>query len=254
MANAPVNPSLTPSPASFRENSDCAVSAGGLPARPTVAGALPPTMRTTSSHSTLLAAALAAVLLAAAALAGAATAAPRKAVGVTFVGDSVPASITYTPQARAILARGLDLRLDLRVCRRLVTESCSYQGAAPPTALQSVEAVGSRLGDVLIVDVGYNESAVGYPQGIDRIMRVAKAQGAVGVVWVTLRETRDIYRQTNDAIRAAQKRWPQLQVADWNAYSRGKPWFSSDGLHMGPSGAEALARFLRPFVFRAAKG
>ena len=70
---------------------------------------------------------------------------------------------------------------------------------------------------------------------------------------MTLRETRDIYRQTNAAIRAAQKRWPQLQVADWNAYSRGKPWFSSDGLHMGSTGAEALAQFLRPFVFRAAR-
>ena len=87
---------------------------------------------------------------------------------------------------------------------------------------------------MLIVDVGYNESAAGYREGIDRIMRAAQAQGATGVVWVTLRETRDIYRQTNATIRAAQKRWPQLQVADWNAYSRGKPWFSSDGLHMGP--------------------
>jgi hypothetical protein len=84
-------------------------------------------------------------------------------------------------------------------------------------------------------------------------MRAAQAQGASGVVWVTLRETIDIYRQTNAAIRAAQRRWPQLVIADWNAYSRGKPWFSSDGLHMGPSGAEALARFLRPFLFRAAK-
>ena len=130
---------------------------------------------------------LAAGVLAAAALAGTGAAAPSNAVEVTFVGDSVPASITYTPQAQAILGRGLDLRLDLRVCRRLVTESCSYQGTAPPTALQSVQAVGSRLGDVLIVDVGYNESAVGYRAGIDRIMRAARAQGAVGVVWVTLR-------------------------------------------------------------------
>jgi hypothetical protein len=229
------------------------VSAGSLPAHPTVAGALSTTMRTTPSQRPLFAAAFAAALLAATALVGSGVAASRNAVGVTFVGDSVPASISYTPQAQAILSRGVDLRLDLRVCRRLVTESCSFQGASPPTALESIQAVGQRLGDVLIVDVGYNESAVGYRQGIDRIMRAAVAQGAAGVVWVTLRETRDIYRQTNAAIRAAQKRWPQLRVADWNAYSRGKPWFSSDGLHMGAAGAEALARFLRPFVFRAAK-
>jgi hypothetical protein len=217
------------------------------------------TMRRTNPHRTLFAAVLAACALVPVALATGGTAAPTRdsaagrAVQVTFVGDSVPASITYTPRARTILGRGLDLRLDLQVCRRLVTASCSYQGATPPTALESVRSVGRALGDVLIVDVGYNESASGYRQGIDRIMRAARAQGANGVVWVTLRETQEIYHQTNVEIRAAQRRWPQLQVADWNAYSRGKPWFSSDGLHLGSTGADALARFLRPFVFRAAK-
>ena len=36
---------------------------------------------------------------------------------------------------------------------------------------------GTRLGlgDVLIVDVGYNESSVGYRAGIDQIMRAAEA-------------------------------------------------------------------------------
>jgi hypothetical protein len=115
-----------------------------------------------------------------------------------------------------------------------------------------VQSLGRSLGDVLIVDVGYNESAFGYREGIDRVMRAALAQGATGVVWVLLRETRDIYRQTNVVIRAAQKRWPQMLVADWNAFSRGKPWFSSDGLHMSVTGADALAAFLRPYAFRAA--
>ena len=115
-----------------------------------------------------------------------------------------------------------------------------------------MQSLGHALGDVLIVDVGYNESASGYREGIDRVMRAARAQGASGVVWVLLRETRDIYRETNAVIRSAQKRWPELLVADWNAYSRGKPWFSSDGLHMGVTGADALAAFLRPYVFRAA--
>ena len=252
VASSGVNPALTSSPASWKENSDRAASDGREPGPRAASGALSTTMRTTTTQRSLFVAALAAATVAMA-LAGAGAAAPATAVGVTFVGDSVPASITYTPHAQAILGRGLDLRLDLRVCRRLVAESCSYQGAAPTTALQSVQSVGRRLGDVLIVDVGYNESAAGYREGIDRVMRAARAQGATGVVWVTLRETRDIYRQTNAAIRAAQQRWPQLQVADWNAFSRGKPWFSSDGLHMGPNGAEALARFLRPFVFRAAK-
>ena len=125
-------------------------------------------------------------------------------------------------------------------------------GLGPDERAESVQSLGRALGDVLIVDVGYNESASGYREGIDRVMGAARAQGASGVVWVLLRETRDIYRQTNTVIRAAQKRWPQLLIADWNAYSRGKPWFSSDGLHMSVIGAGALASFLRPYVLRAA--
>ena len=195
---------------------------------------------------------LAAGLAAAAILAGSTEAGTKTPVTVTFVGDSVPASIMYSPRAKSILAQGLRTRLDLRVCRRLASASCSYQGSAPTSALQSVQSLGRALGDVLIVDVGYNESASGYREGIDRVMRAARAQGAGGVVWVLLRETRDIYRQTNTVIRAAQKRWPQLLVADWNAYSRGKPWFSSDGLHMSVTGAGALAAFLRPYALRAA--
>jgi hypothetical protein len=173
---------------------------------------------------------------------------------VTFVGDSVAASISYTTTAQAQLKRGLSVRLDLRVCRRLVQPSCSYQGSTPTTALQAVQSYGRSLGRVLIVKVGYNESAQGYRQGIDRIMRAALAEGATGVVWVTLRETSDTYRWTNVAIKTAAKRWPQLVVADWNAYSAGKPWFGSDGLHMSATGATALASFLRPYVFRAAAG
>jgi hypothetical protein len=186
-----------------------------------------------------------------AAVAGIGTAQAKSRLPATFVGDSVPASISYIPAAQAELRKGLSVRLDLRVCRRLVQPSCSYQGSMPATALQAVQGYGRSLGRVLIVNVGYNESAQGYRQGIDRIMRAALAQGATGVVWVTLRETRDIYHWTNVAIRTAAKRWPQLVVADWNAYSRGRPWFGHDGLHLTSTGATALAAFLRPYVWKA---
>jgi len=178
-------------------------------------------------------------------------AAARAPLHVTFVGDSVPDSITYVPTARRALARGLVLRLDLRVCRRLWTPSCVFQGSMPPSALEAVQALGRRLGNVLVVDVGYNEGPNGYGAGIDRVMRAAHAQGATGVVWVTLRETRLLYRQTNAVIRRAAQRWHDLSVADWNAFSSRHDWFAGDGLHLTPTGAIALAVFLRPFVLRA---
>jgi len=176
---------------------------------------------------------------------------------VTFVGDSVSAALDYVSAAEARLARGLSLRLDLKVCRRLVQTGCSFQGSTPTTALQAIERYGASLGQVLIIDVGYNESWQGYSSRIDEIMRAALGQGVRGVVWVTLRESSSsrytaIYRATNAEIDAAANRWPQLCVADWNTYSSGKPWFGSDGLHLTSTGAFALASFLRPFVFKAA--
>jgi hypothetical protein len=171
---------------------------------------------------------------------------------VTFVGDSVSASILYATAAQKQLEAGVDVRLDLKVCRRLVQPSCPYQGSAPSTALEAVRSYGRSLGKVLIVKVGYNESAVGYGRGIDEVMRAALADGATGVVWVTLREGRSYYRPVNEAIRIASHRWPQMVVADWNAYSKGRPWFGPDGLHLTVSGADALAEFLRPYVFKAA--
>ncbi len=194
-----------------------------------------------------------AAALASALLATTGTAAATKPLPATFVGDSAAASISYTPQAKKVLSRGLEVRLDLRVCRRLVTVGCPFQGSTPPNALQAVQSLGRSLGDVLIVYVGYNESSSGYGKGVDQIMRAALRQGARGVVWVTLREQREIYRQTNAAIRTAAKRWPKLQIADWNAYSTGKPWFRSDGLHLNATGAQGLARFVRQYVLRAAE-
>jgi hypothetical protein len=182
---------------------------------------------------------------------GSTHAAKRPPLHVTFVGDSVPDSITYVPAARRRLTKGFVVRLDLRVCRRLWTPSCTFQGETPPSALEAVQSFGRSLGDVLVVDVGYNEGPAGYSAGVDHMMRTARAQGVTGVVWVTLRETLDLYRQTNTVIRRAAKRWPNLQVADWNAFSAGHSWFAGDGLHLTPDGATALAAFLRPYILRA---
>jgi hypothetical protein len=190
---------------------------------------------------------------AAAGFAAPGSAAAKRTV-VTVVSDSVAASISYVPVAQKDLEHGLTVRLDLRVCRRLIEPSCSYQGSAPPTALSAVQSYGSRLGQVLVIDVGYNDSSSGYARGIDTIMRTALKQGARSVIWVMLREAGSYasdYRSINAEIKTAARRWPELVPADWNAYSAGKPWFSTDGLHLNPSGAIALASFLRTFLTRA---
>jgi hypothetical protein len=181
--------------------------------------------------------------------AAAASAAPSKAPRVTMIGDSVSAALDYVDAARAYLGRGLDVRFDLDVCRRLVAPSCSYQGVTPATGLQVVLASGRSLGRVVIIDVGYNDSASTYRRDLDRIMRALVAAKVKTVIWVTLRETRSYYHSINVIVRAARVRWPQLVVADWNAASRGHAWFGdSEGLHLNGDGAMGLARLLRPIV------
>jgi hypothetical protein len=188
-------------------------------------------------------------LVALLAAAGAATATSSKEPRVTMIGDSVSAALDYVDSARSYLDRGLDVRFDLDVCRRLVAPSCTYQGVTPPTGLQVVLASGRSLGRIVIIDVGYNDSASTYRGDLDRIMRALVAAKVKTVIWVTLRETRSYYHSINVIVRSARARWPQLVVADWNAASRGHAWFGdSEGLHLNGDGAMGLARLLRPIV------
>ena len=197
-----------------------------------------------------LAVALVAVLCAAFAASGAG-ARPAGQPRVTFIGDSVPAGLLYAPDARRTLTRGLNMRLDLEVCRRLVAPSCSYQGRTPSTALQVVRATGSGLGRIVVIKVGYNDGASQYRSGLDTVMRALRRAGVDTVVWATLGETRENYRLINGVIRKAASRWPELVIADWAALSRGKAWFGGDGLHLEPDGAMALARLIRAKVLAA---
>jgi hypothetical protein len=184
--------------------------------------------------------------------AGGASATPVGKPRVTLIGDSITESFDYVPSARRYLGRGLDLRSDTAVCRRLVASSCAFQGTQPATALDVIRARGSALGSVVVVNVGYNDWAAVYD--VDRVMRALKAARVRTVVWVTLRETTSNYAQNNAAIRKATRRWKNLVVADWAAHSRGKPWFRSDGLHLTSAGATGLARLLRPLVLGGLSG
>ena len=193
--------------------------------------------------------ALTASLAAAGAPAAAGAARPR----VTVIGDSVAASLTYVPAAVRQLGAGLDLRLDVKVCRRLVAPSCPYGGTTPTTALQSIQRAGTSLGRTVVINVGYNDAGQFYGRDLDRVMRALRAARVRSVVWVTLPEVRSNYRTIDFVIRAATRRWPQMRIADWAQASRGRPWFASDGLHLNRQGAFGLARLLRPMVVAAAR-
>jgi hypothetical protein len=183
---------------------------------------------------------------------GSTSAPPAGPVHATFIGDSVAQSLHYLPAARRMLGRGMEMRFDLAVCRRLVQRSCTVLGETPPTALEVVRHSGDRLGSVLIVDVGYNDASSTYRDDMEAVLRAARRAGVRGVVWVTLREAGGSYRWINHVIRSEAAAAPNVLVADWNAASAGKPWFKPDGMHLNDQGAEHLATFLRPYVLQAA--
>ena len=89
----------------------------------------------------------------------AATTGPR----VTVFGDSIADAIDYVPEARAFLGEGLDLRLELAPCRKLVPIGCPYMGSRPPSVLDLVQGSSLlQLGNIVVVDVGYNDPANNY--------------------------------------------------------------------------------------------
>jgi hypothetical protein len=178
------------------------------------------------------------------------------ATTVTFIGDSKAAGIELSPRAKRLLARGHEMRRDLKVCRRLVNRSCVYNGSRPRSALGAIQFYGTSLGRVLVIDVGYNDHSSWYARHLNQVMRAALSRGVKGVVWVNLKTVRADYRKINRIINRAKSRWARLYVGNWNRWSKGKSsWFaSSDGIHLTGAGAVGLVKLVRIWIPRAAQG
>jgi len=177
--------------------------------------------------------------------------APPPPPRVTVISDSVAATLLWHPDARDYLAEGLDLRLQTLACRRLVVPGCPVAGVRPPSALETIQALGSDLGPVVVVDLGYNDLPDEYGSGIDPVMQALVDAHVRHVVWVTLAEHEDVWVQNNALIHAAATRWPELIVADWAPLAAQHPEWFSDLAHLNEDGAWGFARFLRPILLAA---
>jgi len=187
--------------------------------------------------------ALAAVVLAALGLvAGAQGASAAPPVRVTVFGDSAATAMAYDPDAKRTLGRGIDLRLEVAACRRLGDTSCPYDGVRPPNVIDRATALGSEMGPVVVVNVGYNDFEANYADNIEQALAVFRKAGVEHVVWLTLRAERQSYLSMNAMITAAAQKHPEMTVVDWNAQARNNPaWLQPDGIHLTPLGAEGMA-------------
>ena len=194
---------------------------------------------------------LAGLVLASAGVAATSAAGAVPPPRVTMIADSVGGVLSSVEAAQQALGRGLDFRLEASVCRKLVEPGCFANGDSPPSVLDTIRELGSALGRVVIVDVGYNDVPDGYADALDRVMRALVDLGIQHVVWVTLEETEDPWVAINPQIRSAPARWPQLVVADWAPVAAAHPEWFVDLAHMNDVGALGFASFLRPIVLAA---
>jgi hypothetical protein len=161
---------------------------------------------------------------------------------VTVIGDSVADGMAGDARAVGTLGADLDVDLEVAPCRRVGQDSCSINGVQPPNVLQLVNTMGSKLGPNVVVAVGYNDFEDQYAANIETALSELKAAGVKRVWWLTLRAAHHGYVNMNADIVAAAQKHPELEVIDWNVYSRSHPeWFQNDGLHLLAPGSEAMA-------------
>ena len=179
-------------------------------------------------------------------LVGGATGQSAAGVRVTIFGDSVATAMQYVPDATRVLSRGIDLRMETAACRRLGDTSCPYDGVRPPNVIDRATQLGSQLGPVVVVAVGYNDYETNYAGNIDDAMAAFRAAGVQRVLWVTLLEQRQSWADMNDMIAAAARKYPEITVLDWNGSAKQNPaWLQPDASpHLTASGAEAMAAMI----------
>ena len=80
---------------------------------------------------------------------------------------------------------------------------------------------------------------------IRQALRIIGRERVLGLI--TPREVGGVASSDQAAMREAGRRWPnRVRLVDWVARSAGhSDWFYSDGLHLTPRGARALARLIR---------
>jgi len=161
---------------------------------------------------------------------------------VFLLGDSVMAGLGLSATAKNVLRGYAPFVLEAKECRRMNGPSCALNGnPAPSPGIAVLQGLARRLGDTVVIMVGYNET-IG-PGTIDRVMKIV-GKGR-RVLWLTYRNGGgQSFGASNGNLVAGARRWSNLRIADWNAFSAGRSGWFVDGLHLTGAGAPELARFI----------
>ena len=158
-----------------------------------------------------------------------------------MIGDSITA--WSEPQLRAVMPSSSRPVIVGAPCRGLVV-SCraTSKDARPPTGLAVIRALRGRLGRVVVIELGYNDTPGKH--AIDKVMKELHRQHVRRVLWINLSERQYGYRSTNRALASAAPRWSELRILDWRTYSKYHGSWFIDGVHLTGKGKIAFARFV----------
>ena len=191
-------------------------------------------------------------VLCAAALASPRVASPAAPPEVTLIGDSIATPILWYDRPREILGDGLDLRVEVAVCRALAGQSCPDDGVRPPTLVALVPTLGADLGPTAVLVLGENDPEASFGDDAEAAIQTLLEAGVKRILWSNLRAVREQFGRMDGVLAAVAARHPEVTVLDWNAYSGNHPeWFQSDGIHLTEVGGERLAAFLHTGVIQA---
>ncbi|MDX6475240.1 MAG: hypothetical protein QOH95_751, partial [Gaiellaceae bacterium] len=180
------------------------------------------------------------------------TAARGEPPQVTVIGDSVLTAVIWNDKPLATIQQGLDMRLDIGVCRRLAGVSCPYEGGNVPTLLDVVHGLGPNLGKVVLVEMGYNDDAATFAQNVEASIAALLRGGAQRILWANLRGFSQHWIDMNDVLDEAAHRHPELTIVDWDSYSSNRwSWFQGDGIHLVYEGAMAMATLFNSAIRQA---
>jgi putative Ig domain-containing protein len=188
--------------------------------------------------------AFATVLVIAGLAAGSATSARADVAAppVTVIGDSVLTAVEWEQTPRTILEQGLDVQLQVGICRKLTGVSCPFDGQTVPTLMDLVDQLGPKLGPTVLVEVGYNDDEATFAQEVEQSIDALLAAGVKRILWANMHVWQQQYIPMNAVLAAAARQHPQVKLIDWATYSNNRySWFQGDGIHLDYDGAVAMA-------------
>ncbi|MEM8618722.1 MAG: SpoIID/LytB domain-containing protein [Actinomycetota bacterium] len=169
---------------------------------------------------------------------------------VAFIGDSLGSSVAT--DASSELRRVTDGTFSTLIVDA-ADSRCTTRVSCPGTSgVEAARALPSGL-DLVVVELGYNDSPGDFAGDIDAMMAALAERNVSQVAWITMAEIRNgpgggsYYGPANAALRAAAGRHQNLTILDWDEASAGteRPRWFSDDVHLTATGQAEFALWLR---------